>query len=390
MAALLTSDRDNSDRIAIEINECRSQNIDILPPSINDSLRDFTVVKNRQIRFGLGGIKNLGASAIEAILKARGEDNIHFQDLDDFLNRIEISQLNRKNLEALVKSGALDDFGKRSQLMNNIEEMIQHGKEQQKQTETGQMDLFGSLENQSLSKIQLRSGPEAPFSQILKWEKEHLGLYVSTHPLAGLQEFWKKYSFDLSQTKIQDIGKSIKIAGIVQNYRMIKTKNGDYMGSFWLSTPLGDIECTIFPKHFESYRETLQEDLCISLQGKLTQRNQQLQILGDEIHFRSIDDFREQAIKENLFLASEKHLASFELPVFDPEEIQAAKREAWIIDIPENINRESLQAIKQILKNNPGYDNVIFKLNTGEKIPFPQKIKLTKILQSQILQLINL
>jgi len=188
MAALLTSDQDDTDRIAIEIEECKKMKIEVLPPDINESFENFTVIDNvRKIRFGLLAIKNVGRPIVNTIIKERKENGA-YQSMEDFLMRVKSKDLNKKSLESLIKVGAFDSFEERGILLNNIELLLEFSRKVQKDERNGQSTLFGMFKSkQKISSLRLRKTAPATSQEKIFWEKELLGLFISEHPLKKIR-----------------------------------------------------------------------------------------------------------------------------------------------------------------------------------------------------------
>jgi DNA polymerase-3 subunit alpha len=190
MAAVLTSDHGNLDRVAIEVSECRKMGIPVLPPDINESFAEFAVVKNGGvndedvIRFGLAAIKNVGVGPVNAILVARDEGG-PFSSIEDFVRRVDAREINKKAIEALMKVGAFDSIGDRATLYANLEKIVVYMSKVQKNALSGQIDIFGSLGvSEEVPSLPLDApGEIIGEREFLQWEKELLGLYISSHPL---------------------------------------------------------------------------------------------------------------------------------------------------------------------------------------------------------------
>ncbi len=388
MAALLASDQSNTDRIAIEIEECQKMNIDILPPSVNESLKDFTVVKNRQIRFGLSVIKNLGDSCAEAIIESRGKEQIKFQNLQDFLTKIEPTQLNRKNLEALIKSGALDELEERNKMLENMESMIEFSQEQHQKSTTGQMGLFDISGETSSTDLHLSNVSSATSAQKLAWEKEFLGLFVSAHPLGGLEEYWKNNFFSVDSINAKLLGETKRFAGIITNLRIIKTKNEERMATFVLDAPTGKIDAVLFPKTFQSHGKKLLEDNLVVVKSKIDHRNGELQLIIESITLKDLDKIREEAKEKGFFDKDKNHLTRKEIKSISKEDIKDARMNPWIVEVPEEVKKNDFEVIKKLLEQNPGNNEIIFLFPNRQKITLPQKVSLTKTLKAHITQIL--
>ncbi|MCX6723009.1 MAG: DNA polymerase III subunit alpha, partial [Candidatus Staskawiczbacteria bacterium] len=189
MASVLTSERTDVERIAFLIDECKKMEVEVLPPNINESLKNFAVVEGKkQIRFGFLAIKNVGTNIAEGIVEER-KLNGKFTTIGDFIHRVKSKDLNKKSMDALIKAGAFDEFAERNQLLQNLEKMLEIARENSKKQNTNQIGLFA---NTKISNNDIRLDPTTPATtfEILSWEKELLGLYVSSHPLNGFKKLF--------------------------------------------------------------------------------------------------------------------------------------------------------------------------------------------------------
>ncbi|HEX9153465.1 MAG TPA: DNA polymerase III subunit alpha, partial [Candidatus Saccharimonadales bacterium] len=233
MAALMTSDYDDTDRLAIEISECQKMGIAVLPPDVNESYHEFAVVpdgdnRKAQVRFGMDAIKNVGSGAVEEIIRARKLDG-RFKDLEDYASKVNPRIVNRKAVESLVKAGAFDRFEDRSTLMQNIDLLLAYSNRLQKEANSGQTDLFGNLIDageMERPKLALEKAAVAytPREQLL-WERELLGLYLSQHPLAMFETFLEEQTMPMSALKPEHDGRAVVLGGAVNDVREITTKN---------------------------------------------------------------------------------------------------------------------------------------------------------------------
>lgn len=361
MAALMTSDLDNTDRIIIEINECNQLGIDILPPNINQSLVDFTATKENEIRFGLGAIKGLGVNLIEKIIAER--ENGYFTSLSDLCSRLTPDLLNKKSITALAYAGALDDFGDRHQIASNYEILNAYSKAALKSKETGQYSLFGEEEKQA--DIQLITVPEISNIDLLKKEKEVLGLYVSDHPLSKVKIDSKKF---IPIESFAEDKKSYTCVSMISGYRKFLTKKGDYMASFKLEDATAEIDALIFPRNFAALGVNLSDDMIVSVTGTL-----------------SIEDSKKffvNSIKEfdlSLYSHPEKESNDEQSVIaFDKENL------TLVVNVPFDTPKESLLKLKEVLKNSGDVsvsihmisDNkIVKKLKLRNKIAFDESIK---------------
>ena len=270
MSALLTSEINNTDKMVKYINECRNLGIKILPPDINVSDLHFT--PNRlEIRFGLAAIKNVGTNAITAILEARRSIS-KFGSIFEFCEKIDLRLVNKRVIESLVKAGAMDLLGgQRSQLFASIDKAIESAQTIQRDRESGQQALFTKDSDSFLNERQqqeLSNTPEWPESVILANEKETLGFYITSHPLA-------KFSYQLEQISsfnVEDIsemksGKEIQLGAIIASLRLLRTKKGDRMAILSLEDLSASIEAVVFPKTFKHTESLLSAETAVLVRG---------------------------------------------------------------------------------------------------------------------------
>ncbi|HPC31239.1 MAG TPA: DNA polymerase III subunit alpha [Candidatus Paceibacterota bacterium] len=284
MAALLTSDFGDLDRIAIEIGECERLNIKVLPPSVNSSFVEFGIDKEtKEIYFSLAAIKNVGVGVAQAIQEERQKNGL-FQSLADFLKRLDRQLLNRKTLESLMKSGALDCFGSRELMVENLDEILNWANHNFNHFNHPQLDLFGETNVNILEKLKKEKG-EPPVDRLkrVNWEREYLGLYLTIHPLEGYQKVLAKYSFPLSKIDFSMIGKKIKIGGFISQIQKIRTKTGQNMVFLKLSDNSRKMEIVFFPRALKENQFLLAEDKVVLVEGKLDKRNGDFQLIGEKI-----------------------------------------------------------------------------------------------------------
>jgi DNA polymerase-3 subunit alpha len=275
MAALMTSDYDDIDRLAIEITECKHMGITVLPPDVNQSFVEFAVVPGeKQIRFGLAAIKNVGTGAVEEILQARAKKD--FDSLEDFLTRVNCRIVNRKPMESLIKAGAFDRYGDRATLLHNLDFMLAFAARVQKQAASGQTDLFGNMEEAVVDKprLELQLPPHQTDSrEQLQWERELLGLYLSQHPLELFEKFLNEQTVPLNTLTPEHDGKSVNVGGAITDVREITTKNGQRMAFVKLEDRFGEIEIVLFPNSFQQTLGLWERDRIVLVRGKVSTRD---------------------------------------------------------------------------------------------------------------------
>ncbi len=280
MSAVLTADSGDTEKISEIIHECERMGIEVLPPDINESFADFSVVPGLEtIRFGLTTIKNFGTGITETIVEER-KKNGPYQSLQDFLNRIHDRNLNKKSLEALICAGAFDAFERRGILHHNLDNLLAYNREQVAGKETGQDSLFGGIAE--VHQLQLEDAPQLPVMQKLEWEKELLGVYVSGHPLDEVSSETEKRP-TIAQVRGGYKGTTVVTTGLIESVRELITKKGDKMAFIKLADQSDSIELTAFPGVFEEQRELIVPGTCVAVKGKLDIRNDEPSILVDRL-----------------------------------------------------------------------------------------------------------
>ncbi len=283
IASLLTSEMHSTDGVVKFIAECRSHNIPILPPDINESDKEFTV-DGSKIRFGLAAVKNVGESAIESLIEARQESG--FLSLFDFCERVDLKKVNRRVIESLIKCGAFDATGaRRSQMMASLEDALDYGSRIQKEKLDPQMGLFGAGEEPLV--INVPAFPEIAEweeKQMLAFEKESLGFYISGHPLTRYEAVLDKFTNAnaVSLKELQD-GEAVRIGGIVQATKVITTKKGDLMAFVTIEDMHGSVEITIFSRVYRTATDLLVEDNPILIEGQVQKDEQAVKIVADTV-----------------------------------------------------------------------------------------------------------
>lgn len=283
MTSLLNSDAGDTERIAFLAEEAKGMGIEILPPDINQSGRDFSPDSSKQIiRFGLAAIKNLGSNIVEAIINERGQ-NGPFQDIKDFLLRITHKDLNKKSLESLIKCGALDSLGvEKGILLYNIEELLKFNNNSKRGVNNTQHSLF--TKEQNIPSLKLKEAPIIPLREKLVWEKELLGIFVSEHPLNGIEEKLKNFKI----IPIKDVFNNqaaigyLNIAGIVSKIQMVMTKLGQPMIFARLNDSSSSIEVIVFSDVLNKNPVIWKENNVVMVKGKMSQRNGESKLICSE------------------------------------------------------------------------------------------------------------
>ncbi|MBU2509256.1 DNA polymerase III subunit alpha [Patescibacteria group bacterium] len=293
MAALLNSDSQNLDRITIEVEECRRMGLEVLPPDVNESYPGFAVVKDtNKLRFGLAAVKGLGYEVGEMIMRER-KNNGAYKDLADFVTRIPGKAINRKSLECLIRSGALDRFGDRNSLYFNIEAILEYHKKAEREAASGQFSLFASSSPDGRAALTLRSAPQATKQELLAWEKELLGLYVSEHPFGEYAERLGDYAVPISKLSELKKEKKVRIGGMLINSKKILTKNNEAMVFARLEDTSGSTEAVVFPRVYRENPNLWEGDKALIVMGRPSEKDDKMNILVETAFELTMDNVDE-------------------------------------------------------------------------------------------------
>jgi len=275
--------------------------IPVLPPSINESRGDFAVIKKEtgdEIRFGLYTIKNLGTEIANEIIRVREEKPVDeeaenhkhygkFTSLADFFDRVRHKNLNKKSLEALIKSGAMDELGERGAMLFNLDDCLTYNKEAANTAH--QSSLFGLLEEKHTAPtLTLKPATPSTLYEKLAWEKELLGLYISGHPLEKYREKLEKNESSILKIKTLTDGAGVIFGGLIDEIKAIFTKKGDHMAFLKVSDFNGQIEVVVFPKVLEEFKNVVVPEKCVAIRGRLSFRNGEPSIVASA--FKALDE----------------------------------------------------------------------------------------------------
>jgi DNA polymerase III subunit alpha len=292
MTALLTAESRGTsgpiknEKVSQAVLECKRLDLPVLQPDINKSKSDFSIEDNTTIRFGLSAVKNVGDAAIQNILEARKEKK--FGSFQDFCLRVNLSTVNKKTMESLIKAGAMDKFGNRASLLVAFPEIVLKINQMKKQKADGQKSLFddepSDLDNESIN-FNLTEIEDFTDKEKLQFEKDFLGIYLTSHPHLEKLAYLKNLGvLDFEELENQTEGTFLKIGGILDNVKRVLTKTGNEMAFLSVTNEKGTaIECVIFPRVFEMYKDALIKDSVVILEGKLDTKNDKPTILINRV-----------------------------------------------------------------------------------------------------------
>ena len=307
MTALMSVTKNDSDKVALYVADSRRMGIEVLPPDVNTSGWDFSIEDlpdGSAIRFGLGAIKNVGQGPVDAILAAR--EDTRFKDLNEFARRVDLRQVGRRALESMIKVGALDCFGTRPALLEALDRLMSISTTHFRAIESGQMSLFGASTGIE-DEIHLpETSMEVSRREILDWERELLGLYVSDHPLSPhmevLTEVVSHFSGELTEVAS---GTKVRVAGLIARVRPHQTRTGKAMGFVTIEDLQGSLDLVVFPRTWDTYRALIEPEKLVLVEGKVDNDGSEPKILVDTIttemrYVQSSDVGREPEFKNEL------------------------------------------------------------------------------------------
>ncbi|MEK7646822.1 MAG: DNA polymerase III subunit alpha [Patescibacteria group bacterium] len=269
--SLLNSDAKDIERMSFLVQDAKTAGIEVMPPDINESEVGFTVAGDK-IRFGLGAVKNVGHNIVSAVVSER-EQNGGFSSLENFLERISSKDLNKRSLEALIKSGALDSLGERNAMLKNLSTVLDYQKETKDAKTKNQSSLFALMDDRSsIPSLKLEEVPPASLNEKLKWERELLGLYISGHPLDEFRDTLNQHKMKIAQIKSMRNGAQITAIGMVENGKTIVTKTGKPMMFLTLNDTATNIEVVVFPDALTDYGHLLQAENVVKIKGRVSLR----------------------------------------------------------------------------------------------------------------------
>jgi DNA polymerase-3 subunit alpha len=285
MTALLSASAGQTEKVALYVADARSMGVPVLPPEINASHWDFAIEDidgKPNIRFGLGAIKNAGQAAVELIIRER-ESHGKFTDLTDFARRVDLRAVGKRALECLIKVGAMDAFGNRAALLASLDRLTAISSNHFRAAEAGQLSLFGAGTGVTES-ITLPDVSNVDRREMLNWERELIGLYISDHPLTPYQQtFTQIVSYFSGQLHEAQHEEKVRVAGLITAVRPYTTKTNKPMGFVTIEDIQGNIELVLFPRTWAQYRENMTVGQIIIVEGKVDTNSTPPKVLVDTI-----------------------------------------------------------------------------------------------------------
>ncbi len=417
MAALMTSDQDDIDRLAIEINECKHMGLTVMSPDVNESFVEFAVVPGEnKIRFGMAAVKGVGVGAVEEILRAREDGK--FKNVEDFARRVNVGKFNKKAWDSLIKTGGFDSMGDRSDLLFNLEAIQAFASKLQKEALSGQTDLFGLLGESSAASIQpsitLQTAPARHTDkERLMWERELMGLYVSAHPLDNYGAYFEEQTIALSSLLPEHNDKQVTIGGLINTIRIIITKSGKKMAFVGIEDKSGESEVIVFPTVYKDVGDLLKQDVAIRVEGNVNARDRDgkltsdIKIMAEKITVITDKELREYqstgqkplspkqgTVKVNRFAKAKSQPAakseSSESSSTSTAPVAIAIKKLFV-HIKNPDDHGALLALKQVCSNYPGVDSIVLVLGADKKsaIKLPFSVDGSDLLVGELVKLLG-
>lgn len=376
MAAVMTAEYGNTEKIAHAIEECKRMGIVVMPPDVNFSGIGFTIEnldtlsekelerniskakdpdQTQGIRFGLSAIKNVGISAIESILKAR--DKKPFTSISDICLRVDTRLVNRKTLESLIKAGALDSFGTRASLLLGLDEVLDQAHKNARLALSGQVSLFGEEESSEISNVRVPDVPELDLDKLLVFEKDLLGFYLHEPPyLEKLKQVEHAFKIRIAQLKDQSLNQKVTFGGvIVETKKVITKKSASEMAFVKISDGTSDIECVVFPRTYAISKSVLVKEEVVVITGKLDRREDELSVLVETVEIFNPEDFYVLDVNDYDRPGNVEDRKNYPEEAELPTQFQPGDGGFRMeIEIPKNAGGELLKQINSELKKNPG------------------------------------
>ena len=424
MAALMTADMRWTDRLAIEMAECKKMGLKVLGPDINQSYGDFAIVGGKKtIRFGLSGIKSMGKALVEDIVIPERDKNGPFKSVFDFAKRVDSTKFNKKSWEAAIKTGAFDSFGiSRSDLLFNLEAIQAYGAKCQKDVGAGQTDLFGMMgEAGAIPEPEIKLAP-AQFSEKeqLLWERDLMGLYLSAHPLDKYDTYFEEQTHPMSLIIPENNGRVVTIGGIITAVRTILTKKGDKMAFIKMENKSDETEFIVFPSVFAEYGGKLEVDNVVRVTGRINATDKdgnlssEAKVMAETVELVSddiLDAYQSTGTKlaepalaksgRGSKVSGERVYHGKKAPVdvpktevptvlVDPPKDHRKERLYLLIENPEDT--EILTAIRRLADLNLGFQEVVLVMKDGENkrpLKMPFKVDVNEELLSKLRELLG-
>ncbi len=385
MAALMTSDFDDTDRLSIEMSECKKMGISVLPPDVNESFHEFAVVPDKDnpdnrraaIRFGMDAIKNVGSGAVDEIIRARTDEGL-FGSLEDFITHVNTRQANRKAIDSLVKAGAFDRFGDRSTLLHNMDMIVAYGQRLSKERASGQTDLFGNVIDDVVTakptlKLDMPPTKINP-RELLTWERELMGLYLSQQPLEAFSVILAEQTTPLNMLKPEHDGKPVVIGGLVTDMREILTKKGQKMAFVKIEDEFGETELILFPSTYQQTIGLWERDRIVIVRGKINAKDRdgnmtdECKILvddGREVTHEQATAYQETGRKQRELKVGKRKGSALAAAVSaaKAERVESAPKPVRVyIRLAKSDDNAMLQSLKMAIDEQQGESEVVLVL----------------------------
>ena len=407
MAALLTSDQNDIDRVAIEVAEAREMELEVLPPNVNESFEEFAVIMDadgtEKIRFGLNAVKNVGHTIAHEIVEER-KRNGKYKTLIELIERVQHKDLNKKSIEALAKVGALEELAERNQVIMSLEKILEFSKNIQKMKNSNQVSLFGEAAL-SPATLPLAEAEPASKKQKLTWEKELLGLYISDHPASEYKEYLEKMAVPIKSLEHKFVGHKIKIGGVISKIQKVFIRNQNSAMLFVTLEDLqGRIELLVFPKVLERTGSAWSEDQVVLAEGKLSDKEGVFKLIVDDakiINQAEVENLTRIIATQNknsnrkTYNQKTDYSQSPDSPRLGPVEAGRSiehnnfeNKKRLVIDLPSNSTPETIKKLSHFFNKCQAGDVKVYLIMDDSKLETPYSVKFENNLKTGLQNLV--
>jgi len=364
MAALLKTEIQDKDKITKILEECYRKKISILPPSINLSDVKFKIEDKKNIRIGLEVIKGINKKSVYEIVKLRKERVKCYKCLDHMLSECDLTQISIKTFELLIMAGALDEFGDRNGLLEILPGLYKNFREQQRKKNVGHVGLFED-KKEKITEIISTPIPQSvntTDSEKIGWEKELIGMFISEHPLKKASGIMKKYNItEICSIKNTKVGSEVLILGRINEVKKINTKKGDRMAFLKIEDLTEMIEVVVFPRVYDEHKDVFVVDKLVVIKGKVNDRNDKFTVIANKMKEITTKLISRYAIAGNENSIKKKHKTNNKSNIYYSLDDNKLK-----FCIPKNVEKDKLERLKKLIKDNPGDTKVLLECDCGD------------------------
>ncbi|MFA7244557.1 MAG: DNA polymerase III subunit alpha [Candidatus Magasanikbacteria bacterium] len=391
MTSVLQAESGDAEKVSAIVGECRRMGIDVLPPDVNESFKSFAMVskpgEKGRIRFGLNGIKNVGEHICEVIYRERKE-NGSYKNLEDFLERVDDKDLNKKSVESLTQAGALDCFGiDRAVLMESMENILSYVRQAREKKGTNQNSLFSGTNIEIDCRVSLKKANPATMEQKLIWEKKLLSIYVSSHPFTYYEKFLQNKILNISEVESYPRDSWVVVGGVIDTLKKMITKKGTTMMFATIQDETSRIELLVFPKTYEETKDSWVEGNVVCIVGKTPQEEGDNKIFVEKTYVLTKQNIAE--ISSYLVPVTRQKEKSIQSGSEFDEKISTKEEKYVMININKEDLTSNLDKIKSYLQEKNGGEYIVYFQIGTEKMKTNFKVDYSEIFETELKKIVS-